>query len=107
MSVGCRELDSLSSDNDANGSMWVMLNIQKISKMVGVSFLGLEDKFIELFIEIERRKMDKGRVVSAVKKAKKRAGEGRTRELRRLQFAVSYDSKKKSSRGEGEIGKKK
>lgn len=78
-----------------------MQNIQRISKMVGVTFEGLEDKLMEIFIEIEKMRAEKRKVVSIVGKERKRAGEGGTKELKRLQSSINYDYNRKCSRNKG------
>lgn len=41
---------------DRDPTTWVLLNIQRISKLIGVSFEGLEEQAMNLLKEIEKTK---------------------------------------------------
>lgn len=76
-------------------SDWVQRNFLMVGKMFGVSFHGLENKIFSLLEEIKTRFMEEGKERKTVKKSKMKQGEGGSRELKRLQWFVNYERKKK------------
>lgn len=92
------------SDGEDTNSLWVLQNIQRINKIVEVTFEGLNDRMMEIFVEIEkRRKEKKGGTLMA--KGRRRQGDGRPRKLKRLQLSINYDCRKKSYKNVGVLRK--
>lgn len=63
---------------------------------MSVTYVGFVDKAISLFAELEKRnwKMEAG---PQLKKGKKKQQDAGTRELRRLQCSVNYDSNERNA----------
>lgn len=66
-------------------SDWVQENFLQVSKMLSVSFNGIEDRILNLLEEIEFWYQAAGREKKKEKKVKKRQVDGESPELKRLQ----------------------
>lgn len=66
--------------------------------LLGVSFVRLEDRAIELFREIEKRRQEKEREGRLKTRAKGRHVAEGSRKLKRLISIVNYDVPKKGDR---------
>lgn len=80
-------------------SEWVLQNIQKLSRMMGVSFEGIEDQVCSFLFEIFRRMMLKKKEGANEEAGKKKQRGGAPRELKRLEFSINYDGR----RNEGKV----
>lgn len=59
-----------------NYSVWVLQKIQKINKMLGMTFEGIGDRMLHIFVEIERRREKKigGTLVIKEKRKQEKGG---------------------------------
>lgn len=102
----CPPLDISFPDNmDAESfySSWVRKNILRVSKLLGVTFKGFEFQAMSLFAELEKRMLKKKNgSESNKKKTKKKTTACGSRELRRLQLDINYDSKLRQDKDLGD-----
>lgn len=85
-----------SLSDDQIYSKWVLKNIQRISKSLGVLFKDFKDQPMSLLFEIEKRIREEKKTEDSAGKTKKKHGDGRSRELRRLQSSINYKGKSQS-----------
>lgn len=76
-------------------SKWVLKRINGVSKFLGVSFDGFEDRTMQLFTEIEENWRKK--VGSKTRNSGNKANKG-VRELKRLQCFVNYEGRKEGEK---------
>lgn len=88
---------SISAEEVEYCSHWVINNIQKFSKLMGVSLKGMKNLSYLFFAEIEKWKVSKKKNDLVLKKRKK-LNVGTPRELKRLETSINYDGRKKESK---------
>lgn len=74
----------------ASVSEWVLSRVEEVSKILGLSFEGLEDLAWELFVELEKREaaqLGEGTHISKVREEKIH------REVKNLKWGLSYGRK--------------
>lgn len=87
-------------DVDDGCTLWVLQNIKKFSKMMGVSLDGMENQILLFFIE--RRRTTKKKKGENVPKGRKSGGSVMSRELKRLESLINYEGRKKLKEGGGD-----
>lgn len=72
-----------------SSSSWVLRQVKDISKRLGISFEGMEEKVEDLFREIERRRAISSTRSRSITRQTLRRG---CRELKNLYSAINYES---------------
>lgn len=89
---------------EEGSSAWVLQNIQKFSRSMGVNFEGIEDHVYSFFYEINRRRFEKnGGEGSMGTKGKKKQCEGTLTELKLLESSINFDGRKEGIKRLGEV----
>lgn len=74
-------------------SQWIVNNVLKFSKLMGVLLEGIENLPYLFFSEIEKMKLL--REIGSVLNEKKKLSGGTYRELKRLETFINYDGRRK------------
>lgn len=97
----CKVLPQQVNDSVSHSAR-VKSNFQKISRLLGMSFFGFEDRVMELMEEMEARNGSDHQNGMLAMKGKKKPGNSCSRELKRLHSNIKYDCRKRiEKRGEG------
>ena len=78
-------------------SEWVVGKSKRIGKLLGVSYVGNEERFIRLLMEIEARRAQCAS--EGGRKSKIKAGRKGSRELKRLSCSINYEVDSATARG--------
>lgn len=82
-------------------SEWILKNFIEVSKLFGVTFLGLEDRILTLIQEIKNMYMGSESGKKFYVKASRRQTKRGSKELKRLQCSINYEGKKEKRKEGG------
>lgn len=89
-------------DSVEGNSVWILQNIQKFNRMMGVTMERMEEQVCMFFTEIYKRLMVKRKRIKKEGKGRKKSGDGTPRELKRLECSVNYEGRRKGKGREEE-----